>query len=239
MLDTQQAKKVVIHIGEDLTYRKRSAFIAICDYLGRKRIRTANVTRGIAGFGADHHMHTITIERLTENLPIRIEFVAPLHKVDEVIPELYDMVGTGLIEVQDTFLSVPTTPPVEKTLLSRKRQGKAKLLRIFLGETDEWEGKPLFEALLRSMRANGIARVTVYGGIAGYGENRETDHEDIHQAFHDQPVTVVAVDEEDKIQAFLPFLDQMLPRGLVVLSDVEAVRYTHDFCSTERRTSVR
>ena len=55
---------------------------------------------------------------------------------------------------------------------SLKREGKAKLMRIYVGENDKWSDKPLYKALLESMRANDIAGVTVYQGILGYGANR-------------------------------------------------------------------
>jgi PII-like signaling protein len=138
MLETEPSKKVTIHIGEDHTYHGKAAFIAICAYLGRKRISEVHVTRGIAGFGADHRMHTIAIERLTEDLPTQIEFVAPLQKIDEVMPELYDMAGTGLIEVQDTFLPLPARAgePPSETSVNRKGAAKAQLMRVFVGEND-------------------------------------------------------------------------------------------------------
>lgn len=239
MLEAEQAKKVVVHIGEDQKYRGRAAFTAILEYLGRKRILTVNVTRGIAGFGADHQMHTINIERLTEDLPIQIEFVAPISKVDEVIPELYDMAGTGLIEVQDTFLAVARKFRSEDQPVSRKREGRAQLLRVFLDENDTCDGKPLFQAVIESMHANDIAGVTVYRGVSGYGDGDGFGERSIPSAGSGRPVTVTAIDKEQKIRAFLPYLERMFDQGLVVLSEVETVRYTHDFRSVDRRSRIR
>jgi PII-like signaling protein len=239
MLEAEPAKKAVVHVGEDQKYGGKPAFIAMFEYLARKKIWRVAVTRGIAGFGADHQMHTIMIERLTENLPIQIEFVAPQQKMDEVVPELCEMVGTGLIEIQDTCVSIEAVIFSEKSPPPRRKEGRAQLLRVFVGENETWGGKRLSEALLESMRANDIAGVTVYRGLAGYGENAETYRDQINLAFSDHPVTVIAIDAEEKIRAFLPFLDQMLPRGLVVLSEVDTVRYTHDFHSVERRSGVR
>jgi len=239
MLEAEQAKKVVIHIGEDQKYRGRAAFTAILEYLGRKRILTANITRGIAGFGVDHQMHTINVERLTEDLPIKIEFVVSIGKVDEVIPELYKMAGTGLIEVQDTFLPVARKFHPEKQPVSRKREGRAQLLRVFLGENDKCDGKPLFQAVLESMHANDITGATVYRGVSGYGDGGGIERDSIRLAGSGRPVTVVAIDEEQKIRTFLPYLERMIDQGLVVLSDVETVHYTHDFRSTDRRRRIR
>jgi len=239
MLEAEPAKKAVVHVGEDQKYRGKPAFIAVFEYLARKKIWRVAVTRAIAGFGADHQMHTIMIERLTENLPIQIEFVAPAHKMDEVVSELSRMVGTGLIEIQDTSVSTQAVAVARKSPPDRRAAGRAQLLRIFIGESHTCGGKRLFEALLESMRANDIAGATVHRGLAGYGENAETYREQIGLASSDRPVTVTAVDAEEKIRAFLPVLDQMLPQGLVVLSEVDTVRYTHDFRSVERRNEVR
>jgi len=239
MLEAEQAKKVVVHIGEDQKYRGRAAFAAILEYLRHKRILTATITRGIAGFGADHQMHTINIERLTEDLPIQIEFVAPINKVDEIIPDLYEMAGTGLIEVQDTLLPVAQKFGSERPPVPRKREARAQLLRVFLGENDRCDGKPLFQAVIESMHANDIAGVTVYRGVGGYGDGGGISEGSIPLAGSGRPVTVTAIDEEQKIRAFLPYLERMIDQGLVVLSDVETVRYTHDFRSTDRRSGIR
>jgi len=110
------------------------------------------------------------MERLTEDLPVQIEFVASISKVDEVMPELYEMAGTGLIEVQDTFLPVSQNFRSEDQPVSRKREGRALLLRVFLGENDKCDGKPLFQAVLENMHANDIAGATVYRGVTGYGD---------------------------------------------------------------------
>ena len=114
-------------------------------------------------------------------------------------------------------------PPVAPTTL----QGKAKLMRIFLGEQDRWRGKRLHEAIVESLRAHDIAGATVYRGIAGYGANSRLHKEKRMRLSSDLPVMVSVVDEEARIRAYLPVLEQMLGDGLVVLSDVDVIKYTH------------
>ena len=153
------------------------------------------------------------------------------------------MAGTGLIEVQDTTVvkasgtaqqaaSQEVTPPL-------KREGKAKLMRIFIGENDKWNGKPLYRALVESMRANDIAGVTVYLGILGYGANRRIHKDSALNLSHDRPVMMTVVDTEERLRAFLPALDGMVQQGLVVFSDVDVIKYTHDYQEDERRKAVR
>src|SRR5580658_1545551 len=237
MLKAGPAKKVSIYVGEDHQYHGHSLYSAILDFLFYRGISGANVVRGIAGFGADHHMHTMRIERLTENLPIKIEFIESPEKVEELLPKLHEMVGTGLIEVQETTVvkpsevskkgaPQPSTPPL-------KREGRAKLMRIFVGENDKWRDKPLHKALIESMRANDIAGVTVYQGILGYGANRRVHQQKTLSLSHDRPIMLSVVENEENLRAFLPLLDDMVQQGLVVLSNVDIVKHTHDHGAEE------
>jgi PII-like signaling protein len=195
----------------------------------------ANVVRGIAGFGADHKMHTARILRLTENLPIKIEFIESPEKVDEILPKLHEMVGTGLIEVQDTMVvksSLASSKDEPGTYVPpAKREGIAKLMRIYIGENDKWRDKPLYQALVESLRANDIAGVTVYQGILGYGANRRIHQQSALNLSHDRPIMLSIVETEEKLRAFLPVLDDMVKQGLVVLSNVDIIKYTHNVYS--------
>jgi PII-like signaling protein len=174
---------------------------------------------------------------------MKIEFIESAEKVDELLPKLHEMVGTGLIEVQDTTVVKPSevskkrapqlsTPPL-------RREGKAKLMRIFIGENDKWHDKPLHRALVESMRANDIAGVTVYQGILGYGANRRMHKDTALHLSHDRPMMLSVVDTEEKLRAFSPILDGMVQQGLVVLSDVDIIKYTHNYQEAERRKEVQ
>jgi PII-like signaling protein len=243
MLKSGPAKKVIIHVGEDHQYHGQSLYSAILDFLFYHGISGASVVRGVAGFGADHHLHTTRIESLTADLPMSIEFIESPEKVEEVLPKLYELAGTGLIEIQDTLVVKPAESEqkkaVPKSPASLKREGKAKLVRIFVGENDKWRGRPLYKALVESMRANDIAGVTVYQGILGYGANRRIHKDSALHLSHDRPVMLSAVDTAQKLEAYFPILDQMVLQGLVVLSDVDVIKYTHDFAAEERRKEVR
>jgi PII-like signaling protein len=108
-----------------------------------------------------------------------------------------------------------------------------------LGENDKWHGKSLQEALVEALRANEIAGVTVYRGILGYGANRRIHKDKTLGLSQDRPIMLAVIDTEAKLAAFTPILDQMLQQGLVVLSDVDVIKYTHDYKATERRQEVR
>lgn len=243
MLKAGPAKKVSIYVGEDHQYHRQSVYSAILDFLFYRGVSGANVMRGMAGFGADHHLHTTRIEVLTQNLPVKIEFIDSSEKVEELLPKLHEMVGTGLIEVQDTTVVKPSEVSKkvapQASIPSLRREGKAKLMRIFVGENDKWNDKALHKALIESMRANDIAGVTVYQGILGYGGNRRIHKETALNLSHDRPIMLSVVDTEEKLRAYFPILDGMMQQGLVVLSDVDIIKYTHNYQGEERRKEVR
>jgi PII-like signaling protein len=232
MLKAGPAKRVSIYVSEDQQYHGNALYAAILDLLFYRGVSGATVTRGIAGFGADHHLHTSRILRLAENLPIKIEFVDGVEKVTELLPKLTEMAGSGLIELQDTFIAKPSGPsaqPSPATPVARMRiEGKAKLMRIYIGESDRWKDKPLHEALIEALRVNDFAGATVYRGIMGYGANRRLHKDSLLHLSHDLPIMISVVDTEEKLRAFFPVLDDMIQQGgLVVLSDVDIIKYAH------------
>jgi PII-like signaling protein len=101
MLNAGPAKKVIIYVSQDQKYHRDSVYAAILEFLFRSKVSGAMVTRGIAGFGADHHLQTDRILALTENLPMKVEFVETAEKVAALLPTLQEMAGQGLIAVSE------------------------------------------------------------------------------------------------------------------------------------------
>src|ERR1035438_6216124 len=171
MLIQGPAKKVTIFLNEDTQRHAAALHESIMLYLMHKQVAGATATRGFSGFGAHQLLHTPKVEALMEHLPIRIEFVETPEKVEEVLPTLYEMVTDGLIEVQDTTvvkLTRKLAQPEPRTFHQRK-QGPAKLLRVYMGEADRWHEAPLYDAIVRKLLLMDIAGATVYRGILGYG----------------------------------------------------------------------
>lgn len=229
MLETGPAKKVTVYVIEGQNYHGTACYAAILDYLFFRGISDATVTRGIAGFGTDHKLHTSRLVELSDRMPIKIEFIETPKRVQEVLPKLAEIASEGLIEVHDTNVIRPI-PPGEKQQQQapvEKLEAQAKLMRILIGEHDRWNGKPLHEALVQALRANDMAGVTVYRGILGYGANRRMHKDSTLNLSHDAPILLTVVDSEPKLRAFIPVLDQMVKQGLVVLSDVDVIKYSH------------
>ena len=100
-----------------------------------------------------------------------------------------------------------------------------KLLRIFIGESDRWQHKPLYEAIVLKARELGLAGATVLRGPMGFGANSRLHTAKILRLSMDLPMVIEIVDSEERIQTLLPFLDEMVLEGLVTLEDVQVVKY--------------
>jgi len=102
--------------------------------------------------------------------------------------------------------------------------GPAKLLRVFLGEADQWHGEPLYDAIVKKLRMMEIAGATVYRGILGYGAKGHEHKRSFWHPMRDLPVMISVVDTADKIEEATEAIEAMLTDGLIVTSDVEMVR---------------
>ena len=236
MLTQGPAKKITVYVGEDVHHHGEPLYLAVLNYLFYHGVSGATVTKGVAGFGPDHHLHTARILEVSENLPIKIEFIETPDKLDELLPKLLQMVGEGLIEAQDTTILKSATagaPPAPLPHVAL--HGKAKLMRIFIGEDDKWRGKPLYDAIVESLRAHDMAGVTVYRGICGYGAHRRFHKEKRLSLSSDLPIMLSVVDEEARIRAYLPLLEELVQEGLVVLSDADVIKYTHRLTAASAR----
>jgi len=100
-----------------------------------------------------------------------------------------------------------------------------KLLRIFIGENDRHAGQPLFEWIVHQARARGLAGATVLRGLEGYGAHSRLHTAKILRLSSDLPIVVEIVDTEEKIEAFLPVIDDAIGEGLATLERVEVRFY--------------
>jgi len=99
------------------------------------------------------------------------------------------------------------------------------LLRVFIGESDRWEGRPLYEAIVLLARAQHLAGATVLRGAMGFGKSSRLHTTKLLRLSMDLPLVIEVVDSEEKIQAFLPVLDTMMGGGLVTLEKVKVIDY--------------
>jgi uncharacterized protein len=107
-----------------------------------------------------------------------------------------------------------------------KEQFQGSMLRIHFGESDQWHGKPLYEAIIAKCRELGMTEAIVYRGIEGYGTSTRIRHSSHWKFSHDAPVMLSIIDTKDQISKLLPHLDEMVDEGLIAMSNVEVIRFT-------------
>lgn len=108
-----------------------------------------------------------------------------------------------------------------------KLEGKAKMLRIHFGEDDQWQGRPLYEAIVERCRELDIAGATVLRGIEGYGASSIIRKSHLFRFSSDAPILIQIVDSDENVARLLPVLDEMVAEGLIAISDVEVIKYVH------------
>ncbi len=99
------------------------------------------------------------------------------------------------------------------------------LLRVFVGESDTWQGRPLYEAIVLKARELHLAGATVLRGLMGFGANSRLHTAKILRLSEDLPMVVEIVDAREKIDQLMPFIDEVVGEGLVTLEPVEVIRY--------------
>ena len=106
-----------------------------------------------------------------------------------------------------------------------KIEGQGLLARIYIGESDTWHGRPLYEAIVHLLRDRGLAGATVLRGIEGFGARHHLHTTRILSLSTDLPVLIEVVDQEDRVRAILPEIDGMVADGLITLEKVEVIAY--------------
>ncbi len=107
MLQPGKAVKVSIYLSDGATHHGVPVYSSILDFLFYRGVSGATVMKGIAGFGADHNMHSASFVEISDRLPIKIEFIETREKVDALLGKLEELAGTGLIEIQETTVAKP------------------------------------------------------------------------------------------------------------------------------------
>ena len=106
-----------------------------------------------------------------------------------------------------------------------KIDGEGELLRVFIGESDRWHGQPLSEAIVRRARELGLAGATVLRGLEGFGAHSRIHTSSILRLSQDLPIVVEIVDQRERIEGFLPILDEMVHEGMITVEKVRVIAY--------------
>jgi PII-like signaling protein len=103
--------------------------------------------------------------------------------------------------------------------------GPALVARIYIGESDQWHGQPLYHAIVELLRERGLAGATVLRGIEGFGHSARLHTSRILRLSEDLPILIEVVDREDRLRAVLPEIDAMVGDGLITLDPTHVVAY--------------
>jgi len=236
MVTKGPAKKLTIYVDETDRFHGKPVYEVLLDIFHKRKIIGVSVFRGVAGYGTDGVFHTSKMLELSTSLPVKLEVVDSEEMINKVLPDIYHVVEKGMVEIVDTTV-VKCCPKAEEKQESKgehmKLEGKAKMLRIVISEEDKWEDEPLYEAIVKRFIMNDIAGATVYKAIAGYGPHKRYHKKKTLTVHGELPILITVMDTEENINKMLPILDDMVNEGIVVLSDVNVIKYTHRDVSPE------
>ena len=226
MLPQGLAQKVTIYLNENTRSHIEPLWSTILGFLRSQHVSGATIFRADLGFGSHEQYHDSSSEYIGEHRPIRIEFVETADHMDQLLPTLYEMVTDGLITVQELRVvksvakdqpkAAAPPPAVRKPVTTQ-----AKLLRIYLGESDQYHDEPLYEAIVKRLHREQCSGATVYRGLLGYGAKGHTRQGGRFHLSHDLPIMISVVEKADKIEQLIPLISGMMGDGILVTSDVE------------------
>jgi uncharacterized protein len=230
MVTKGPAKKLTVFVDETDRFHGKPVYEVLLDIFFKKKIMGVSVFRGIAGYGSDGVFHTSKMLELSSSMPVKVEVVESEEMINKVLPDIYHVVEKGMVEVTDTNI----VKCCSKAEVKRKEQGehmklegKAKMLRIIISEDDKWEGEPLYETIIKRLIMADIAGATVYKAIAGYGPHKRYHKKKTMTVHGELPILITVMDSEEKINKVIPILDELVGEGIVVLSEVNVIKYTH------------
>jgi uncharacterized protein len=237
MLPKGPAKKVTIYLNEDTRSHLEPLWSTILGFLRRRHVAGATIFRADMGFGSHQHYHDPQSEYLGDHRPIRLEFIETAERVDELLPTLYDMVTDGLIAVQEITIVKSVSkdrPKGSREIHTPRRTIKttAKLLRIYVGESDRYADEPLYQAIVKRLHMEDCSGATVYRGILGYGATKHTRKGGRLHFSHDLPIMISVVDKPERVAGLIGIVSGMMQDGIIVTSDVELHQIVRELPTT-------
>jgi PII-like signaling protein len=213
----------------------------------KDKLAGATVLRGILGAGY-HGIIKHSKWSIVEHVPIIVEIVDSAEKIVEFVRGPLDQIMVGGMltleraavlmyrqrsqdEPNSLHLAAPLEPlstmPHIESGSNMKIKENGVLLRAFIGESDKFENKPLYEAIVQKVRELGLAGATVLRGSEGFGANSVVHKSALLEMSSDLPVVIEIVDSEDKVNLLLPHLEKMVREGMVTMEHVVVLMYRH------------
>ena len=209
-------------------------------------LQGATVLKGIMGLRADGTVLAEHRWAVSQELPVIVEVVDGPRRIEELLARVEPAIADGAVTLErahvvlyrgDTDRGARAARPAD--IIQSQKQSAAwgittmklpeegVLLRIFMGESDREPGggRPLYEAIVHRAREAHLAGATVLRGPLGYGKNSIVHSAKLLEMSTDLPIVIEIVDAEEKIQAFLPVVDQLVTEGMVTLEAVRILKY--------------
>jgi PII-like signaling protein len=239
-----------IYLNASQKWRGMVLYRAIVELARNRKLAGISVFPVDLGYGAHRTLRDSSSEYASSEVPIVVEAVDTTDQVMALADELGTMIGEGLLASSAVkvhlYSHAGEGPPSgaaspqagipshteeatgNQGATPMKIEGGANRLTVYVGSTDTWGRRNLAVAIVEACRNMGIAGATVSRGIMGFGK-----HSVIHKAHFlglsdDLPEKIEIIDRPEEIARLLPVLDQMIGGGLIVLEDVQVVRYLHD-----------
>ena len=228
----------------------RSATDALVERARHDGLAGATVLRGLMGLDVTGRLLEPSAWALAERVPVIVEFVDTPQTIGRFLASVAPIVTEGLVTLErghvlvyrhegsggrdaDRRLTVPgpihdlSTLPSPEEFSDMKLSEDGQLLRVFIGESDVWEGQPLYRAIVLKARELGLAGATVLRGAMGFGATSRVHTTKLLELSTDLPILVEIVDSAEKIAAMLPFLDAAVGEGMITIEAVRVLWYRH------------
>ncbi|MFO0949292.1 MAG: DUF190 domain-containing protein [Planctomycetota bacterium] len=208
------------------------------------------VFTGILGLDVNGDLLETRRWSFVEHHPVIVEILDSASTIGTFLPVVEEVVHEGIVTLERAHVmlirhadssrdqaalrlnsperagSLFTVPNAEEPSVM-KRSEEGQLLRVFIGESDTWNGEPLYRAIVMKAKELGLAGATVLRGGIGFGANSRVRSNKLVELSTDLPIVVELVDSAEKIESLLPFIDESVSEGLVTLEAVHILKYRH------------
>jgi PII-like signaling protein len=239
-----------IYLRNTDKYGWSTASDALVERARKKGLAGATVLRGISGLDVAGNLLASGRWALVEHVPMVVECVDSPRAIGGFLSDVAEIVREGLATLERAHVLIYrqsraetenaarhfqlpgpiaplTTLPDHEEFPAMKLSEEGQLLRVFIGESDTWEGQALYHAIVLKAKELGLAGATVLRGPMGFGANSRVHAAKLLDISTDLPIVIELVDSAEKIQSLLPFLDQAVTEGLITVEGVRVLRYLH------------
>jgi PII-like signaling protein len=209
----------------------------------------ATVLEGVLGLSLGGQLLESSIWSLASQVPVIVEFVDSPEAIARFLPTVEDVVLEGLATLERAHVLIyrtshpqaapvlmrpgvpgpsPANLPTPRECPAMQLAEDGRLVRIFIGEDDRWQGQPLYRAIVLKARELGLAGATVLKGPMGYGANSLVRTSSLIEVSGDLPIVIEVVDSAEQVEKLLPFLDGAVQEGMITIENVRVLKYRHN-----------